>query len=624
MAYPATKFTLVDNSDIDAIAVPAADTLDRPVFMQVFSADKGPEEWQNSIMGTTFYSLYGSSPSYANHGQPLIQSSAIINAGGRLFCKRVVAEDATLANILVTGVVKNTKVQKTDSNGNPVYLDSTGAETIDPTQADPTKGTGGAVMIQKCKVGFNLKTLSLAGNSIKAFAKSALKDNAHTNAVGDDGEYPLFIITDNGRGVSNKKFRIYADTSASRPVDYVKYVLVVTENGTELETMSFTMNPDCIESGKNISLQNVVTTKSSQIRCRIFDSEIKAFIENAAYISGISQTEYMNSDFLFGNDLYGNAYSALVMDSANRLDNIYGTSLVGGSNGLFGTTPIASATYSNEIVNAFNGNFSDEIYDLDNVRIDVIFDADYEATVKRAIENFVEFREDCFYFRDMGTDLENITQIKNANTNNLKSRLCATYQNSWDVVEPYSKKQITVTCLYSLAPVFVTHFLNGRSRPLCGQLYSITFPDVVEGTVNFTPKNTPSEDQKQAIDDLRINYCAYYNGVLTMETDYTSQEKYTQLSWLHNVLTLQELIKAIRQRCPKIRYNFLDSDSLKKYEADVQTVIDKFTNKFESITMEYVEDNIYKANKIFYAVITVQMKDFVQSEQFKITVVKNS
>ena len=178
--------------------------------------------------------------------------------------------------------------------------------------------------------------------------------------------------------------------------------------------------------------------------------------------------------------------------------------------------------------------------------------------------------------------------------------------------------------MYNLCQLFVGHFINGRHRPFMGQLYGITFPDVIRGTVNFTPKNTPKEDQKQEIDDLRINYAGYYQGLLTMETDYTSQNRSTQLSWLHTVLLIQELIKAIRARCAKIRYNFMDEDSLKKYEEDVQAVIDKFVSKFESITMEYVEDSVYKANKIFYAVISVQLKDFIQSELFKITVLRNS
>ena len=122
---------------------------------------------------------------------------------------------------------------------------------------------------------------------------------------------------------------------------------------------------------------------------------------------------------------------------------------------------------------------------------------------------------------------------------------------------------------------------------------------------------------------MRINYASYYSGVLVMETEYTSQARYTELSWINNVIALQELIRKIRVKCPRIRYNYMDSDSLEKYMKDVQQVIDNESNNFDSITMRYVADNVYEQNKIFYAEIEVKTKQFNQSEFFKITVVKS-
>ena len=40
---------------------------------------------------------------------------------------------------------------------------------------------------------------------------------------------------------------------------------------------------------------------------------------------------------------------------------------------------------------------------------------------------------------------------------------------------------------------------------------------------------------------------------------------------------------------------------------------------FKTIDMEYVEDENYALNKVFYAVIKVSFKDFIQSEIFKLT-----
>jgi len=615
MSYAQSKFIWDDQSNIDSITSPTVDTLDRPVFMTGFSSDKGPEEFQQ-LMGDKFFKLYGTTPSFYKHGQTLIQAAKVINAGGRLFCKRIVAEDATLANIGVVAVVSKETIQKTDENGNPIYTDGV-------TESTNAIGTL-PVMIQKCKISYELKTVSIAGNSLPSMASAFLADNIHSNVVGEDGHYPLFMIADNGRGVSNKKFRLYADTSASRPVDYVKYILKVMENGNDLESMTFCLNPDIVENDSNISLQNVIATESNQVRCRIFEDEITAFMENVAYISGIDIAEFEYSDALFGCNLFGAAYDQIIVDATVQLDSLTGISLMGGTNGLFGDRPITAATYPTELVKVFNGTASDDIYDLDNSRIDVVFDADYPAIVKRAIENLTVFREDMFYFRDMGLALQSIAEITLANVASYKSRFCASYHNSWDVKDPYTRKQITVTIMYTLCTNFVKHFLNGRSRPFCGQLYEVTFPDVIKGTVNFVPKNTPKVDQKQYFDDSRINYATYYSDLLTLESEYTSQEKLTQLSWLHNVLMTQELIKEIRVRCPKIRYNFITGDDLTKYKDDVQAIIDKYTTKFNSIELVYTRDKAYEANKIFYAVIKVTFKDFVQTEIFKISALKSS
>ena len=617
MAYPATKFLTEDYSDILSIATPA-DTTDRPVFFIASSADKGPEEYKQKLRNDKFYKLYGTTPSFARHGQPLLTAANIVDNGGRVTFKRIVAEDATLANIAVVANVKAQQDQKVDDNGNPLYLAADGVtETTDPT-------TGVVATEQKVHISYTLKNVNIAGNSVKAMAANLLSSSAHTNQVGQDGSYLLFFIADNGRGESNKKFRIVADTTQSRPVDYVKYIFTVLENGTELEHFAFTMNPDTIEEGKNLSLENVISQYALQIRGKIFESEINAMIENVSYLSGIEQKEYMNADILFGNNLYGSSYSKIVMEGSVQLDNINGISLVGGSNGLFENYPINASTYASELVKAFNGSDGDEIYDLDNFRIDVVFDCKYPAAVKRAIEDLATFREDFCYIRDMGVDLTSIDMVKIVKATELKSRFCASYHNSWDVIDPYTKKQITVTAPYSLAGKFCKHFINGVARPFCGQTYGITWTtdEVIEGTVNFVPKNVPAVDQKQWFDDNRINYASYYDGLLTMETEYTSQERYTQLSWLHNVLNLQSLIREIRVFCPKNRYRFIDTNDLKEYQKDVNTVLDKHSADFYALKMVYAKDENYENNKIYYAYIYVEFRNFVQSELFKIIVLK--
>ena len=42
------------------------------------------------------------------------------------------------------------------------------------------------------------------------------------------------------------------------------------------------------------------------------------------------------------------------------------------------------------------------------------------------------------------------------------------------------------------------------------------------------------------------------------------------------------------------------------------------------LSIEYVKDDQYELNKIFYAVIKVSFKDFIQSEIFKLTMINST
>ena len=604
-----------DQSQINQPTVPTEDTIDRPIIMVACSADKGPEEWKKKLYGQDFFDYYGT-PSFTKHGQALIQAANVINAGGYVTMKRIVATDSTLANIGVYAQVTNTKKQKTDSNGTPLYTDAdTGKETTEPSGNTP-------IMENHVQIDYKLAAVSLNGNDVNTFANTFLADKQHTNEIGEDDQYPLFIICDNGRGVSNKRFRIYQDTTTSKPLNYVTYFIDILENGETLETISFTMNPDIILKDRNMSIQNSIRINSKQVRCVFFEDEFDAFVENVSYLIGDTAGKFKYADVLFGTDLLGKAYPNITIGTDVNLSTVYGIQLLNGSNGNFGNRPINSDEYATELKKAFDGSFSDEIYDLDNNRIDAIFDANYPATVKRAIEELVNFREDCMFFRDLGIGARSVEEIRLRDEDNTHSRFCATYCNSYDIYDPYTKKQITVTVMYHLAQLFVRHFINGRIRPFCGQKYDVVIPneDVVPGTLNFYPKHTPQLDQKVEMDDLRINYLSYYEGdILTMNSEYTSQTEFTQLSWINNVLGVQELIKAIRALCPNIRYTFLDGEDLSKYKKDVQnTVIDKYADRFQSCTIEYVSDALYDSNKVIYAVIKVKFRNFIQTEIFKI------
>lgn len=639
MPIPGVTFEWDDQSDIPSLDTLNEDTLDRPIYMFAFTADKGPEEWTHKIYGKKFFNLYGT-PSFRAHGQASIQAARVIQQGGYVTAKRVVADDSMLANLVLVADVEKIQEQETDNNGSYiwVYTDPYSNSEIQVTSSTmPVAGVGSIpqnvevrpMMVDAIRITYRFQSYAVIGNNLNAFIKACRTDyDSNPPVLGNSGTYPLFIIADMGRGVSKKRFRIYQDETISRPVTYHRYFLEISENGEILETIPFTMNPAVIERDRNMSLTSAVRRASDQVRAKFFDDIYEDFISNIEYLSGVDNMEF--KDPLFGIDLYGKSIKHFYTNGTPLLDTVFGNPLVGGSYGSFGTLPNQLDRSSGmnivdiKLKAAFSGNTDDgdDIYDMDNNRIDCIFDCNYHSEVKRAIEQLVNFREDLVYFRDCGTQVKSIYDLRYVDSFNDHSRYSATYMNYYDIYDPYTRKQETVTVTYHLAILFVDHFINGRIRPFCGQKYGIVIPnsELVDGTLNFTPKRTPKEDQRQIFDDLRINYLSYYDGsILTMVSEYTSQTRYTQLSWVNNVLGIQEIIKAIRKLVPKIRYSFIDGDDLAQYQQDVQTqVIDKFQDRFQSCTIEYAENAVYASNKLIYAIIRVRFRNFVQTEIFKI------
>lgn len=618
--YPKTSFNIIDKTFVQDLDTSIQS---EPLFFMGFSSDKGPEDLR-IVNATNFSKLYGSSVSYVKHGQPLLQAANIVNNGGTLLAKRVVADDATLANVIVLAKVKNVTTNKTNAAGELLYLDpATGLETTtkpeptvvpdqDPVEAQPIQITKTTITYD-CVSVENAKTIE----TVMTSAETKLSEKEEDT---EESVYPLFVLTDIGRGDTGKKFRITPDYDNSKYLEYMRYNFAVIESSNIVEQFTFTANPDIIEAGKNRNIETLIRTSSTQLNCKLFETNVAKFVAKVAKLSGKTYDECMNADLFFGAERNSVAFDNIAVDLENgyNLSHVYGLNLENGTNGSFGDIPFGSEAYSQQLVNLFNGTFSNEIYDLDNYKMDLIVDANYPKEVKEAIANFVNFREDVFYFRDLGTGLRTIEDILLINNDLTKSKFIATYHNSYDIIDPFTKKQVTVTIGYSLARILINHFTDGRTRPLAGQLYNFVIPEAIKGTVNFLPKIAPSYDQKQTLTDNYINYASYFDGTLVIETLFTCQENSTQLSFINNVLGVQEIIKAIRTKCPKSRYTFLNGDDLESYQNDVNALLMRYSSNYETLKMTYMNDPTYVENKVYYAVLQVVFKNFIQSEYFEI------
>lgn len=616
--YPGVIVEFNDQSEVNNLAI--SEVRNKPLFAALFTSDKGTEDWTR-VSGEEFFTMYGKNINFSRHGQPLLQAAMSINAGAELLCKRLVASDATLANLGIVATIGEAEVQARNADGNLLFLDAEGNQTVEETDTP--------VMTTIPQVSYSLKTVENAKDiSDVEFGLT----NEGTNGLGEN-DYLLYIITDNGRGSSKKRIKIDANYKLSKSLTYTLYTLYVMEGNEVVESMTFSINPNIVVQGMNISLYSMINNKSTQLKCVDDSSGMENFIsaltaklnEGRDDNNKLTEADLYKLDVLFGCTNKGVTLDSFVInhgEGATDLAYNYGQMLKSGNNGVFGNYPIKNTEeFSKQAVAALNGEYDPAIFNVDQYRLTAIVDANYPEDVKRAIEALATFREDFMYFRDQGLGKNSIELVKDTCDREVHNMFCATYFQSYDILDPYSKKQISVTIGYDLAQLLVKHCDNGTILPTAGMKHKMVIPSAIYGTLSFSPAICPDPigNQKEILEDMRVNYASYIDNQLVIETLYTSQEKYTQWSFINNVMGIQEVIKAIRIRCPVIRYTFIDGDDLEKYKADVEEVIAPFRSNFKVLELEYKEDATYSANKIFYAGLNVVYKDFIQTEWFKVT-----
>lgn len=439
--------------------------------------------------------------------------------------------------------------------------------------------------------------------------------------------FPLITVTDNGRGVSKKRFNIQPDYQLSKQNTFQFYTFnVIGDSTTDTEYVRFSVDPNIIYLKTSMSLTES-SKELNQVDCYMYENGSDKFIKAISEATGVDEDTIKSIDALFGYDKSGKSLDYITVDltkSDDESENGYdltdstGMMLMSGDNGEFGDKPFGTSPWTKQAELFFSGEFDDAIFNPNQVNIDAVVDANYPASVKHIILELAEFRQDFFYFRDFGLDKFTYDEFKLAADQYKHSMFAASYITTYDVVDPYSRKQINVTMMYSLAVKLIDHFNLRRHVPCAGIQFGFTFDDAIKGTVNFCPKYTPKIDQKTELMDLGLNYCGYINGQLVLETTNTSQDPYSQLSYINNILAVQQIIHKVREVCPINRYTFITSDDLETYKKAVNNAIMQYKEHFNSLEFVYVADDVMKANKIFNASIKVSFKDFVQTEIFKI------
>lgn len=652
--YPRSRFEVINQTQIQTINANTNNGKIIALYMQPYTSNKGTEDWELLTSLEGFTDTKGGM-SFIKHGQAQLTVAQALRSGAYVLGKRMVCDDAKLANVTVRArVVKTSKLEVTP--GNVQNLGDTSNVYL-----YTVSGTNCTTFEDACSVGY------------KDFDASA------ENVT----DVPLFTVTPMGRGESLLFIRVNPEYETSKFSGSTcnKYSFEVIENNSVIESISITMNPNVIVNGVSQGINPRIKANSKQIRVKLYEDGIYKLVEllsetavdkgNTIYPADLLNMDFINGYNRRGTEVLGGISTVVsnkgaensvwasnmpedIRTSACDLTSIEGIALSGGSYGEMTANPMSKPDVMEKMLLEVFGQpsnypikdntdpkygklFDSIIYDLDAYKVDCIFDCNWPISVKRAIMNLAEFRGDLVFLSDLNTSvttsdniveglntlssiIEKVKKINFDEENNIQyySNYTSYYHNHFKVVDPFTKKEITVTMPYKLIDKMTDHISKGVSRPFVGIANNLTFNDIIDGSINFFPVEIPGMDQKQELIENNVNYLSIYDGVPVMETMYVNSGDLSQLSYLHNIMAVQEIIKTIRTRCPRTRYAFLDGSDLENYISDVNAIIKESASNFKSISCEYMADEKYEQNNIFYAVLKVQFKNFIQEEYFKI------
>ena len=607
--YPGTKFNWYDASQFSTTT--NATALDNaPLFLTAFSSDKGTEQMIR-ISGQDFYRMYGENLSFSKHGQVLLQAGKLIDAGAELLCKRIVSSSATLSNVILTVQLSAVSTQKTDDQGNPIYIDNTTGE--ETTEAETGGVANNPVMITTNTLKWISNTVTNAKTFKEVFEAATDLYQEYDEATGI-GVYPIYVVTDIGRNKDIKAIIISPDYSTSKSLGSMVYEMADIEGAKVAEKVSFTANPRIIIGNKSYAVSDYMM---GQLRIGEVDGMLDEYVAQLASNLGMDAATLYNMDILFGASTSGATLENVILD-ANGVDisTEYGISLSSGSDGE--SNFLNSEEYINSMAGFYTGEDTDGIFDVDVHKIRACVDANLPVKVKEAIVTLANFRQDFFFFRDLGTGLTTYNSIIQAAAGLTKTKFAGDYMTSYQIIDPITRKRIDVTMMYDFVTPLVSHFVTGVEVSLAGETNNFVLNSAINGTLNYTPVNTLTVNQKDLLDDARINYATYYEygGALVVESLYTSQDATSQLSYINNVLAIQEVMRALRSTCPKNRFKFQNGNDFSDYEDACTEVLQAYKSWFSKLEFVYTQDDLKATQKIFYASINFSFNNWVQSEIF--------
>ncbi|MDD3172128.1 MAG: hypothetical protein PHF63_00415 [Herbinix sp.] len=524
-------------------------------FISVFMSPKGRDGQIISMASKSDYIAEFGQPNYEKYGQPGYMPVAILSqTNTKVWCMRIMPPDATYSNIVILAKVKP---------GTP----ADGENPMVPT----------TVMFEKA---------SAASVSSEDDFKTKMAALASANEDPDiDGfiKYPIIGFMCQGRGTYGDKFRVrFTPSLASNDENgYVNYRLEVYNSESSLtlaETFTGSLDIDAVYSNNSLFIQDLVNdpeSGSSKINAIINTGSLTSVYNHYAAVVGEDAVGYDKFDLFQNMTSGGNVVYKVETEagatSAKPIDIglAEAHSLLGGSNGIFDNlsdSVARSTAIETAYTKAYEGKTDPRILSKRATPAEFILDANYPGDVKDAIISLIATRSDAFGSIDAGiittaTEAKNWSDTMKTKGDFLFEKTCQHYK----IRDPYTGKIVPMTTTYHFASNIASHIDSfGNNTPFVGK-------DFARITGHIKNTLLPSVDA----DDLELKEYLYNNRINYYETldenvfakgaQGTSQNVWSDLSEISNVLVVLEMKRMLETAVQSKLYSFAEAEDRQKF-----------------------------------------------------------
>lgn len=555
--YPLDTYKINDNTKTRNLSSQNSG----PVFFAPFVSDKGIDgvikTWNDR---GRFREEFGDSD-ISVHGQSFAQCENILDGGCVLKAIRITAKNAINSNIAVVLNIKTVSEQKTNAAGELLYKDATTGE-------DTTVSAGNEpIMIKKAVCKHVLKTFdkpTTNKDNFDALLRTLFKEGNASEGV----DIPLFGAVCRGKGAYGNmyRFRLTPDVRSDIGLQNRRYNFTLFKNENGLEQVGVTLRCSTSPYAKDrenhsLFIQDVIEINGSPILLRAIPESYAKAIEilHPILLQEDPQIREDQVDILTFVDGNMNKYKNISIDPDSVDFTIpEGIGLDRGDDGDFKRTNINRDDAINErLISLFKGDIDKSINDRKRLSFQLLLDANFPLEVKREMVNLHSRRKEDFVLITDGNKLMTVANAKSflKEEFDIDNRAIATYINNFDIIENNTRKIITVTTPYLISKLLPRHILErGNQTPFAG--LDITLDEYI---VPDSIRPAMDEIDEKEICDLNGNFIHEEGGKTIFATILTRQKETSELSYLQNILVLNDILDDLRELSSIFRYKFTGS-----------------------------------------------------------------